>query len=137
MKEYGAIILVETLSEACAIVNDLAPEHVEIVTRDDEAVAAQIRHAGAIFLGAYTPEAVGDYLAGPNHVLPTVRTARFSSALGVYDFMKRTSVLRYSEEALASVAESVAVLAESEGLEGSCAVSTAQNRTRRAGSAME
>ncbi|HEU5459734.1 MAG TPA: histidinol dehydrogenase [Pyrinomonadaceae bacterium] len=118
MKEYGAIILVETLNEACAIVNELAPEHVEIVTRDDEAVAAQIRHAGALFLGAYTPEAVGDYIAGPNHVLPTVRTARFSSALGVYDFMKRTSVLRYSEGAFESVAESVAVLAESEGLEG-------------------
>ena len=118
LKEYGAIILVETLSEACSTVNQLAPEHVEIVTRDDEAVAAEIRHAGAIFLGAYTPEAVGDYIAGPNHVLPTVRTARFSSALGVYDFMKRTSVLRYSAEAFGSVAESVAVLAESEGLAG-------------------
>ena len=79
--------------------NELAPEHVEIMTSDDEAVAAQIRHAGAIFFGAYTPEAVGDYLAGPNHVLPTGRTARFSSALGVYDFVKRTSLLRYSEEA--------------------------------------
>ena len=118
LNEYGAIILVETLSEACSIVNELAPEHVEIVTRDDEAIAARIRHAGAIFLGAYSPEAVGDYIAGPNHVLPTVRTARFSSALGVYDFMKRTSVLRYSQEAFASVAESVAVLAESEGLAG-------------------
>ena len=118
VKEYGAIILVETLDEACSIVNELAPEHVEIVTRDDEAIAAQIRHAGAIFMGAYTPEAVGDYIAGPNHVLPTVRTARFSSALGVYDFVKRTSMLRYSQKALASVAESIAVLAESEGLEG-------------------
>ena len=137
MKEYGAIILVETLDEACSIVNELAPEHVEIVTRDDEAVAAQIRHAGAIFLGAYTPEAVGDYIAGPNHVLPTVRTARFSSALGVYDFVKRTSVLRYSEEAFASVAESVAVLAESEGLAGHAR--SALHRTERgsAGSAME
>ena len=118
LKDYGAIILVETLDEACSIVNELAPEHVEIVTSDDEALAAQIRHAGAIFVGPYTPEAVGDYLAGPNHVLPTVKTARFSSALGVYDFVKRTSVLRYSEEAFASVAESVAVLAESEGLSG-------------------
>jgi histidinol dehydrogenase len=116
LNEYGAIILVETLTEACSIVNELAPEHVEIVTRDDEAIAAQIWHAGAIFLGAYTPEAVGDYIAGPNHVLPTVKTARFSSALGVYDFMKRTSVLRYSAEAFADVAENVAVLAESEGL---------------------
>jgi histidinol dehydrogenase len=115
---YGAIILVETLEEACEIVNELAPEHVEIVTRDDEAVAAQIRHAGAIFLGTYTPEALGDYIAGPNHVLPTGRTARFSSALGVYDFVKRTNLLRYSEEAFGAVAESVAVLAECEGLAG-------------------
>jgi len=118
LKEYGAIVLVEMLEQACEIVNELAPEHVEIVTSDDEAVAAQIRHAGAIFFGAYTPEAVGDYNAGPNHVLPTGRTARFSSALSVYDFVKRTSVLRYSEEALKSVAESVAVLAECEGLAG-------------------
>ena len=118
LKEYGAIIVTETMTEACSIVNDLAPEHVEIVSRDDESIASQIRHAGAIFFGAYSPEAVGDYIAGPNHVLPTVRTARFSSALGVYDFMKRTSVLRYSHEAFASVAENVAVLAESEGLAG-------------------
>ena len=118
LKEYGAIILVETLDEACAIVNELAPEHVEIVTSDDEAVSRKIRHAGAIFFGAYTPEAVGDYLAGPNHVLPTGRTARFSSALGVYDFVKRTSLLRYSKEAFEAAAESVAVLAECEGLNG-------------------
>lgn len=118
LKEYGAVILVETLAEACSVVNDLAPEHAELLTSDDEAVAAQVRHAGAIFFGAYTPEAVGDYLAGPNHVLPTSRTARFSSALGVYDFVRRTSLLRYSEDAFRSVAESVAVLAECEGLEG-------------------
>ena len=118
LKEYGAVILVETLAEACALVNELAPEHVELLTSDDEAVASQVRHAGAIFFGAYTPEAVGDYLAGPNHVLPTGKTARFSSALGVYDFVKRTSLLRYSEGAFASVAENVAVLAECEGLEG-------------------
>jgi histidinol dehydrogenase len=118
LKHYGAVIPVETLAEACSLVNELAPEHVEIVTSDDEAVAAQVRHAGAIFFGAYTPEAVGDYLAGPNHVLPTGRTARFSSALGVYDFVKRTSLLRYSEGAFASVASSVATLAECEGLAG-------------------
>ena len=118
LKDYGAVILVETLAEACSLVNEMAPEHVEILTNDDEAVAAQIRHAGAIFFGAYTPEAVGDYLAGPNHVLPTGRTARFSSALGVYDFVKRTSLLRYSAEAFASVASSVATLAECEGLAG-------------------
>jgi len=118
LKEYGAIILVETLDEACAIVNELAPEHVQIVTSNDEGVAKKIRHAGAIFFGAYTPEAVGDYIAGPNHVLPTGRTARFSSALGVYDFVKRTSLLRYSKEAFEAAAESVAVLAECEGLNG-------------------
>jgi histidinol dehydrogenase len=118
LKEYGAIVVVETLDEACSIVNELAPEHVEIVTSDDEVIANKIRHAGAIFFGAFTPEAVGDYIAGPNHVLPTGKTARFSSALGVYDFVKRTSLLRYSEQAFESVAESVAVLAECEGLSG-------------------
>lgn len=118
LTEYGAVILVETVDEACAMVNELAPEHLEIVTSNDEGLAENIRHAGAIFFGSYTPEALGDYLAGPNHVLPTGRTARFSSALGVYDFVKRTSLLKYSQEAMASMAESVAVLAECEGLSG-------------------
>lgn len=116
LKNYGAIILVSSIAEACAIVDELAPEHVEIITSDDEATAAKIRHAGAIFFGAYTPEAVGDYLAGPNHVLPTAGTARFSSALSVYDFVKRTSLLQYSQPAFHSVLDSVAVLAECEGL---------------------
>ena len=118
LNEYGAIILVWSLAEASTLVNELAPEHVEIVTSDDEAIARNIRHAGAIFFGGYTPEAVGDYLAGPNHVLPTGGTARFSSALGVYDFVKRTSVLKYSEGAFSRVADSVNLLAESEGLAG-------------------
>ena len=116
LRDYGAIILVKSLDEACAIANELAPEHLELVTSDDEAVAAKIKHAGAIFFGSYTPEAVGDYLAGPNHVLPTGRTARFSSALGVYDFVKRTSLLQYSKTAFHSVAESVSTLANCEGL---------------------
>jgi len=116
LRDYGAIVLVNSLDEACELVNEMAPEHVEIITQDDEAVAAQIRHAGAIFFGAYTPEAAGDYLAGPNHVLPTGRTARFSSALGVYDFVKRTSTLSYSANAFNSVAESISVLAHCEGL---------------------
>jgi histidinol dehydrogenase len=133
LKEYGAIILVATLAEACTLVNELAPEHVEIVTRDDEAVAAKIRHAGAIFFGAYTPEALGDYIAGPNHVLPTGRTARFSSVLGVYDFVKRTSLLRYSEGAFRSVAESVAVLAECEGLEAHARSATVRTERGSAG----
>ena len=118
LREYGAIVVVENLDFACGIVDEIAPEHLQIVTRDDEAVAAKIKHAGAIFFGEYTPEAVGDYLAGPNHVLPTGRTARFSSALGVYDFVKRTSLLRYSQAAFREVAQSVAVLAEAEGLGG-------------------
>jgi histidinol dehydrogenase len=116
LQNYGAIVIVNTLDEACALVNQLAPEHVEIITTDDDAVAAKVKHAGAIFFGAYTPEAAGDYLAGPNHVLPTGRTARFSSALGVYDFVKRTSTLRYSAGAFNTVAESISVLAECEGL---------------------
>lgn len=116
LKNYGAIVVLHGMDEVCAITNWIAPEHLQLVTKDDEAIAAQIRHAGAIFFGQHTPEAVGDYLAGPNHVLPTGRTARFSSALGVYDFMKRTSVLRYSSEAFSKVAESITVLAECEGL---------------------
>jgi histidinol dehydrogenase len=115
--DYGAIVIVDDLAEACAIVNELAPEHLEIVTSDDETIAGKIRHAGAIFFGSYTPEAVGDYLAGPNHVLPTGRTARFSSALGVYDFVRRTSMLHYSREQLERSAETISALAEAEGLD--------------------
>ena len=118
LRDFGAVILVETLDQACAIVNELAPEHLELVTKNDDAIVQKIKHAGAIFFGSYTPEALGDYLAGPNHVLPTGRTARFSSALGVYDFVKRTSLLKYSEQAFAAVAPKVAVLAECEGLRG-------------------
>jgi histidinol dehydrogenase len=117
LARYGAIIVVDSMTEACAIVEELAPEHLEIMTRDDEAVGTSIRHAGAIFFGSYTPEAVGDYFAGPNHVLPTGRAARFSSALGVYDFVKRTSVLRYSREELARSTQKIVTLAQAEGLE--------------------
>lgn len=117
LARYGAIVFVAGLEEACAIANDLAPEHLELMTNDDKGVAAQIREAGAIFFGADTPEAVGDYLAGPNHVLPTGRAARFSSALGVYDFVKRTSLLRYSSEAIKRSAGKIAALAAVEGLD--------------------
>ena len=116
LNNYGAIVIVNAIDDACRIANWIAPEHLEIVTHDDDATAARIRHAGAIFFGQHTPEAAGDYLAGPNHVLPTGRTARFSSALGVYDFVKRTSLLRYSPEAFAKVSDSIAALAECEGL---------------------
>ncbi|HEY8185186.1 MAG TPA: histidinol dehydrogenase [Pyrinomonadaceae bacterium] len=117
LAQFGAIVLVAGLDEACAIANELAPEHLELMTNDDEGCAAQIREAGAIFFGPDTPEAVGDYLAGPNHVLPTGRAARFSSALGVYDFVKRTSLLRYSSEAIKRSAEKIATLASAEGLD--------------------
>lgn len=117
LNNYGAIVVVNTVDDACEIANWIAPEHLQLVTQDDRATAEKVRHAGAIFFGDYTPEAVGDYLAGPNHVLPTGRTARFSSALGVYDFVKRTSLLQYSAAAFTKVADSVAVLAECEGLD--------------------
>jgi len=118
LNSYGAIVLVESVSEASDIVNELAPEHLQLLTTDNEATAEGIKHAGAIFFGPYSPEAVGDYFAGPNHVLPTGRTARFSSALGVYDFVKRTSLIGYSKLAMGNAAEQIASLANAEGLVG-------------------
>jgi len=115
--DYGAIVVVASLDQACAIANELAPEHLELMTNDDEGIAPRIRHAGAIFFGCYTPEAVGDYFAGPNHVLPTGGGARFSSALGVYDFVTRTSLLCYSSEAINRSAGKIAALATAEGLD--------------------
>lgn len=116
LSDFGALFVVGTTEEACELVNELAPEHLEIITRDDDAVAARVRHAGAIFFGAHTPEAVGDYFAGPNHVLPTGGASRFSSALGVHDFLRRTSVIRYTREELSRTAPLIAALAEAEGL---------------------
>ncbi len=117
LKQFGAIIIVRDVEEACALVNELAPEHLEIVARDEAGIAARIRHAGAIFFGAHTPEAAGDYLAGPNHVLPTGGAARFSSALGVNDFLRRTSLLRYTPAAMARAAPLIDTLARAEGLD--------------------
>lgn len=117
LADYGAIIVVEDLPEGCAIVNHLAPEHLQIVCRNEEEIAAEIRHAGAIFFGDDTPEAAGDYLAGPNHVLPTSGAARFSSALSVSDFVRRTSILKLSSNALSAAAPMIATLARTEGLE--------------------
>jgi histidinol dehydrogenase len=117
LADYGAIIVVESLDEAYELVNELAPEHLEIVTRDDERAAERVRHAGAIFFGAHTPEAVGDYFAGPNHVLPTGGAARFSSALGVAHFLRRTSIIRYTSAELRETAPLIAALAASEGLD--------------------
>jgi histidinol dehydrogenase len=117
LADFGAVFVVGDVAEACEVVNRLAPEHLEIVARDENEVAARVRHAGAIFLGAHTPEAAGDYVAGPNHVLPTGGAARFSSALGVYDFVVRTSVIRYPEAEFRRAAPVIAALAEAEGLD--------------------
>jgi histidinol dehydrogenase len=117
LADYGAVIVADQMEEICALVNELAPEHLEIMARDEDLIAAQVRHAGAIFFGPYTPEAVGDYLAGPNHVLPTSGAARFSSALSVRDFIKRTSIIKYSARELQRTAPLIAALARSEGLE--------------------
>lgn len=115
---YGAIILAKDLDDAFTMADRLAPEHLEILTRDPFADAEKVTHAGAIFLGEYTPEPVGDYYAGPNHTLPTSRTARFSSALGVYDFCKKTSLIYYSKQALQNAADDIMTLATDEALTG-------------------
>jgi histidinol dehydrogenase len=114
--DHGLIVTVDDLAEAPALANALAAEHIEIATDDPEAIFAGIRHAGSVFLGRMTPEAVGDYVAGPNHVLPTGRRARFSSGLSVLDFMKRTSFIQLDEAALAKIGPAAVRLAEMEGL---------------------
>ena len=112
----GALVLVRDLDEAVEVANYVAPEHLELSVADPQAMAASIRHAGAIFLGRYTAEALGDYCAGPNHVLPTSRTARFSSPLGVYDFQKRSSLIQCSAAGAADLGQTAAQLARGEGL---------------------
>ncbi|MBP6014536.1 MAG: histidinol dehydrogenase [Alphaproteobacteria bacterium] len=113
---HGAIIIVKSLTEAPALADRIAPEHLQLCVADPHAFAARVRHAGAIFLGAHTPEAIGDYVGGPNHVLPTARAARFSSGLSVLDFMKRTTIIGSTRDALAQLGESAATLADAEGL---------------------
>jgi histidinol dehydrogenase len=115
---HGALVLTASLEEAVELANGLAPEHLELQVRDPEAVLGGVRHAGAVFLGRYTPEVVGDYVAGPNHVLPTGGTARFSSALSTEDFVTRLSVIEYSPEGLADAGPHVAELSRVEGLHG-------------------
>jgi len=115
--QNGAVITVRDLDEAAVLSNRIAPEHLEILTPDPEAVAAKCSHAGAIFLGAFTPEAIGDYVGGPNHVLPTARSARFSSGLNVLDFMKRTTMARMTPGALKAIGPAAETLAKSEGLQ--------------------
>jgi histidinol dehydrogenase len=116
-RDFGAIILVAALADAVPLVDAIAPEHIEIAVEDAEAFARRIRNAGAIFIGPHTPEVIGDYVAGCNHVLPTARSARFSSGLGVLDFMKRTSILKCGPDALRALAPAAIALGEAEGLD--------------------
>jgi histidinol dehydrogenase len=116
-ENHGAVIVIDALDDAPALVDRLAPEHLELAVADPAPLAARIHHAGAIFLGRHAPEAIGDYVAGPNHVLPTARSARFSSGLGVLDFMKRTSVIGCDAKGLAAIGPAARALAEAEGLD--------------------
>ncbi len=116
LRGRGAMIAVRDLDEACTLVNRIAPEHLELSVEDPEALLPKIRHAGAIFMGRYTSESLGDYCAGPNHVLPTSRTARFSSPLGVYDFQKRSSVIAVSAQGASRLGGIAVELAQGEGL---------------------
>jgi len=116
-RDFGAVILVRELDEALPLIDAIAPEHLEIAAAGAEQFAERIRNAGAIFIGAHTPEAIGDYVAGSNHVLPTARSARFSSGLGVLDFMKRTSILKCGPEQLRALGEAAITLGTAEGLD--------------------
>jgi len=116
-RDFGAIIRLGAIEEAVALIDAIAPEHLEIATRDPERLAGEVRNAGAIFLGSHTPEAIGDYVGGSNHVLPTARSARFSSGLGVLDFMKRTSILKCGPDQLRALGPAAIALGEAEGLD--------------------
>jgi histidinol dehydrogenase len=116
-ERYGGVVIVEDMEQASAVANTIAPEHLELAVENPEALMPLIAHAGAIFLGRHTPEAIGDYIAGPSHVLPTSRTARFSSGLSVFDFIKRTSIIGCSADALAKLSDYAEVLATTEGLD--------------------
>ncbi len=116
-ENHGAVIVVPSLEKVAALVDRIAPEHLELAVADPEPLAMKVRHAGAIFLGRHTPEALGDYIGGPNHVLPTARSARFSSGLGVQDFMKRTTLLHCPPESLQHIGPAAVLLARAEGLE--------------------
>ena len=116
-RDFGAIITVRDLDEAAELSNRIAPEHLELCVADPQALSRKTVHAGAIFLGHWTPEAIGDYVGGPNHVLPTARSARFSSGLSVMDFLKRTTVAQMTPEALKAIGPAAETLAKSESLE--------------------
>ncbi len=131
VEHHGAIIIVQDLQQAAEAVNIIAPEHLELALENPDALLPSIQHAGAIFLGHFVPEALGDYMAGPNHVLPTNRTARFSSPLGVYDFQKRTSIIRSTPEGVAAIGTQAAHLAHREGLQ--CHALTLELRLKNKG----
>jgi histidinol dehydrogenase len=116
-RDFGAIITVKDLDEAAALANRIAPEHLELCVANPDALADKCIHAGAIFLGQWTPEAIGDYIGGPNHVLPTARSARFSSGLSVMDFVKRTTMTKMSPQSLSAIGPGAEILARSESLE--------------------
>ena len=116
LRDYGAIIVCEDLDTCCRLADEIAPEHLEIMTKEPRALLPKLQNAGAIFLGENTPEPLGDYMAGPCHVLPTSGTARFFSPLSVESFLKKTSILDFSREALASVKDGIVIMAESESL---------------------
>ncbi len=115
-RDFGVIIVVENLNDAVSLIDAIAPEHLELAVEDPDAIFEQVSNAGAVFLGRYTPEAIGDYIAGPNHVLPTARSARFSSGLGVLDFMKRTTFIGCDADALGEIGGAAVRLADAEGL---------------------
>jgi histidinol dehydrogenase len=118
LNRRGAILIVRNLEQAMALANRIAPEHLELCVKNPVSLVKKLKHAGAVFLGPHTPEAIGDYLAGPNHILPTAGTARFSSPLGVEDFIKRTNLISFSRNALRRFEKDVKRFAEHEGLEG-------------------
>lgn len=129
LQENGAVVVLDNLEEGIALINAWAPEHCELAVADPWAVAGRVFNAGALFLGAYSPEPVGDYLAGPNHVLPTNGTARFASPLGVYDFVKRQSIIAYTPQRLAADSAAILALARTEGLEGHARAVAVRQRT--------
>ncbi len=116
-RDFGAIIIVKSISSAVGLINEIAPEHLELSIKNAEKIVKKINNAGAIFIGKYTPEAIGDYIAGPNHVLPTDRTAKFSSGLNVLDFMKRTSLVKFNNKTLEKIGPDAVILAKEEGLD--------------------
>ena len=118
LADYGAIVITDSLDESLKVANCIAPEHLEIMTQDPFSIYERIENAGAIFLGQYSPEPIGDYYAGPNHTLPTCSTSRFSSPLSVDDFLKKTSLIYYKKEALARAKDAVTAIAQEEGLTG-------------------